>query len=85
MMFYTEEWLTEAEDELALLWMQAPDKLAITQAQAAIEKLLRSDPTGHGTPLGEELWKLAVPPLVVYYTIDTPRSLVEVSWVARTS
>jgi hypothetical protein len=34
------EWLPEAEDDLAAVWLQGPDRQAITDAQSRIDQLL---------------------------------------------
>ena len=54
---------------------------AVTRAQAAIDNQLRHDPMTKGTVVADKLWKLAVPPLLVYYSIDAPRMFVEVTAV----
>jgi plasmid stabilization system protein ParE len=81
---YTVEWMQDAEDDLARIYLQAADKQAVTQAQAAIEKQLSNNPTTRGAALAEGLRKLAVAPLVVFDSVDTARRLVEVSQVSRT-
>jgi hypothetical protein len=82
-MFYTVEWAYNAEMELAAIWLRAANRQAVTPAQAAIDRLLRVDPVANGTALSEGLWRLAVPPLVVFYSIDETQRHVTVSWVAK--
>jgi ethanolamine utilization microcompartment shell protein EutL len=84
-MNYTVEWLTEAEDQLAEIWLQASDPKAVTASQAEIDRRLARDPTGCGQLLHEGLAKIVVPPLTAFYAVDAARRLVEVSGVAYTS
>jgi hypothetical protein len=79
---HTVEWTQEAERDLADIYWRAADKPAITQAQAAIDKQLSNSPTTKGTALAEGLRKLTVAPLVVFYSVDSARRLVEVSQVS---
>lgn len=81
---YQVEWSSTAEDQLADIWMAAPDPGAVTTATAARDALLARDPLGHGTDLREGLRKLRIVPLTVFYEVHTPHSLVEVSAVAYT-
>ena len=67
-----------AEDQLADAWLTAPDRNAVTTAQATIDRLLAADPHGHGRHLTEGLFTLHVPPLQVYFTVDDERKHV---WV----
>jgi len=82
---WTVQWLSEAEDDLADLWIHAPDRAAVTAAQDQIDQLLRRDPLGNGTELGEGLRKITVDPLKAYYNVDEPARLVTVSHVASSS
>jgi len=82
---FTVTWEPDARRELHLIWATAPDPAAVRQAADIAEQLLGTDPFGNGTPLAEELWKISVPPLVVYYTIDSDQQSVEISNVAHTA
>ena len=42
-MIYTVVWKTSAEEELAQLWIQAPDRAAVTQAANRIDALSRHE------------------------------------------
>ncbi len=75
---FTVDWEPAAEIDLARLWLNAPDPLAVTRAQAEIDRLLERDPVGNGRHLSEGLYRLHVPPLAVTYTIDTEQKLVKV-------
>ncbi len=80
---YTVEWLAVALNELATLWLQAADRRAVTAAQNEADRLLAQDPHGNGRYLSEGLYHIAVRPLVVSYTIDPARRVVQVTWVAQ--
>jgi hypothetical protein len=81
MMPFTVEWDKDPEDELARIYMQASDPMAVTQAQARADKLLAANPTGNGQLLSEGLYRINVRPLVVNYTLDPARRHVQVTWV----
>ena len=76
------DWEPEATDELALLWMQATDRRAVTRAQAEADRLLGADPVANGRLLSEGLYLLIVPPLGVFYEVDLGTRHVKVTWVA---
>jgi len=68
-MSYQVTWTAVAEDELAEIWVNAPDQAAVTQAAHRIDQLLRSNPAtvGESRSPGERV--LIEPPLVVSYEI----------------
>lgn len=82
---WTVHWLSQAEDDLADLWLHASDRPAVTAAQDQLEQLLQRDPLGHGSELGEGLWKITVDPLKAYYTVEEPARRVTVTNVALSS
>jgi hypothetical protein len=47
-MNYTVLWVPAAEQELAAIWMSAPDRNAVTAAAHAIDARLRTDPEEQG-------------------------------------
>ncbi|MBA4063234.1 MAG: hypothetical protein C0501_05885 [Isosphaera sp.] len=71
--------LPAAEDDLADIWVRAPDRAAVNRADALADQLLRRDPVGNGRLVAEGLYRLTLPPLAYYYAVDTDRRLVEVS------
>lgn len=71
--------LPPAEDDLADIWVRSPDPAAVTRADATAGQLLRRDPLGSGALVVEDLYRLTVPPVVYYYSVDTAQNLVEVS------
>ncbi len=71
-------WDPDAEDDLARLWLRSSNRKAIAQAVDQAEKLLESDPVKHGRTLAEGLYSVAVPPIVLIYTIEKTTRAVEV-------
>jgi hypothetical protein len=64
---YTVVWLTEAEDELAVLWMSSADRAAVTRAAAEIDRRLAANgPTeGESRPSGRRI-TFEPPPAVIF-------------------
>jgi hypothetical protein len=81
---WTVESTSIAEDQLAEIWLHAPDQRAVTAAQAAIERTLARDPLAHGQEVREGLRKLTVAPLTVYYEVRPAQKVVEIQAVAYT-
>jgi len=77
---YTVDWTPDAEDALTLIWLQTYDP-AVTAASDQIDRLLARDPFGQGQLAHEGLYKLTVPPLTAYYSVDSAHNTVEVSAV----
>lgn len=77
---YSVEWTPEADDLLADIWINAPDRQAVTRAQATIDRLLSHSPKTAGSHISEGLYHLHVVPLRVAYSIDEDQKIVEVSW-----
>jgi len=69
-MNYTVDWETEAESQLALIWLAAPDPAVVTRAQAEIDRRLSRNPHGYGRHRSEGIWRIDVTPLSATYTID---------------
>jgi hypothetical protein len=82
-MNYTVVWSTVAQNDLAQLWVTAPDRAAVTAAANRIDQLLRRDPHAQGESRFESSRILVEPPLAVYFRIDDPDCLVEVTDVWR--
>ncbi len=78
---YTVTWLQGAQDHLASLWMQRPDRKRITQAANAVDQELAADPMSKGQPASEGLRTLHVPPLHVLFSVREPDRMVEVASV----
>jgi len=78
---FTLKWHPDATDQLADFWTQAADRQAITSASAQIVCLLERNPLGAGTPVAEGLYRIIVPPLAVYYSVEQAQRLVRVAAV----
>jgi hypothetical protein len=78
---FTVTWEEDAEQELARIWATASDRAAITRAQSQIDALLMRGSFQYAVHLSEGLLTLTVHPLMVYFEVDQPRRVVEVSWV----
>ncbi len=70
-----------AQDQLALIWMNAWDRNAVTRASHEIDRLLRHQPLSVGEPLGD-FRRLEVAPLEVIYSVSPDDCLVQVWRVA---
>ena len=78
------DWTPIAENQLADIWLQAPDRAAVTTAEEAISRMLARDPLGHGKEVSEGLWRLTVKPLTVFYVPDSVQGTVELQAVGYT-
>lgn len=58
-------WSEDADNDLALIWLQSSDRRAVNVAELHASRLLSFDPYLYGNPLSEGLYVLHVPPLVV--------------------
>jgi hypothetical protein len=65
--------------DLADVWLRAPDRQAVTNAQAQIDQLLSANPIGNGRHLAEGLFQLQVSPLCVSYAVDLVQRRVEIN------
>jgi len=83
MIRYTVVWPAGSQDELAELWVAAPDRDAITAAAHAIDVDLSEDATVKGVELSEGLRALFAPPLRVLFAVREDDRLVEVLRVKR--
>jgi hypothetical protein len=69
-MSFTVVWRPLVEQDLATLWMNAPDRNAVAAAADAIDATLRRDPLGQGESRGGSTRILIAPPLAVYYDVS---------------
>jgi mRNA-degrading endonuclease RelE of RelBE toxin-antitoxin system len=70
----------EAEHQLARIWISAgADRSAVVAAQHDAERKLAANPTKAGRHVAEGLYRLDVPPLVVYYTILRAERIVRIT------
>ncbi len=78
---FTVLWEEDAEQELARIWSGSADPAAVTRAQARIDGTLARGAFQNAVHRSEGLFTLVDSPLMVYFTIDHSRRVVEVSWV----
>jgi hypothetical protein len=83
-MTWTVVWLRLAEDHLADLWTNAPDRADVTAAADAIEATLRKDPYAYSESRSGQTRVMIVPPLGVLFDVSDPDCLVTVVAVWRT-
>ena len=76
------DWLEEAIDELATIWMRADsDKRgAVTEASSAIDRELQSDPFRQSESRDDGRRVLFVPPLGAFFRVDMQHRIV---WVGH--
>ncbi len=78
MIRFTVTWLEGAQNHLAQIWVDAPDRQAVTEAANEIDLKLATDATSKGIPLSEGLRSLYIPPLHVLFTVSELDRLVVV-------
>jgi len=83
MIRYTVVWVDSAQNELAELWTDGPDRDAITAAAHAIDQELAIDPQNKGGELSEGLRAIFLPPLRALFTVREDDRIVEVLRVKR--
>ena len=70
-MTYSVNWTLDARSQLAHIWIsRAALRGAITAAQASIDRLLASNPSGHAVSASEDLFAIIVHPLKAQYEIS---------------
>ena len=67
---YTVTATRKAENDLALLWLRASDRRAISQAADAIDQVLREDAPQKGCKAGQGIRQLIVSPLVAEFSVQ---------------
>lgn len=74
---YSVVYLEDAEEELVALWEAA--RQAVAEAANLADKLLATSPRERAVYLGEELWRVEIPPVRFYFVIREEDRVVEVS------
>ena len=85
-MKYTVVWLKAAQDLLADLWLNAPDRREFTDAANAIDAQLRIDPFAYSESRGTDDQRVLIfPPLGVAFDVSDGDRLVTVYavWVVK--
>lgn len=80
---YTVAWYADAQDQLASIWIDAPDRNAVSSAADSLDRELATDPERKGRPVGDRLRVLHEPPLEVLFDVIEPDRLVRVLTVRR--
>ena len=80
---YTVVWEQGSQSELADLWLNAPDRNAVTAAACAIDQELAVDAATKGVELSEGLRAFFAPPVRVLFTVREDDRIVEVLRVRR--
>jgi hypothetical protein len=80
---YTVNWMLGAQNHLAQLWIEAPDRDVVTAAANRIDRELAEDPDIKGRPLREGLRSFDVSPLRVLYLVKEMDRIVDVVSVRR--
>jgi hypothetical protein len=81
---FTVIWDTQAEDELAEIWIQSGVRKSVTDAADEINVMLRFDPQSKGRNLAEGLRALDVGPLQAIFTVSLPDRIAQVVLVKLT-
>lgn len=68
-MKYTVLWTPAAEQELAAIWMDAPDRAAVTSAASSIDALLAENADRQGESRHGNLRIIFAPPLGVEFDV----------------
>jgi hypothetical protein len=76
---YTIAMTDEADDDLADVWMSASDPWAINSAMNDAERILSMNPLSSSESLSEGLRRLKLAPILLYFRVDLPRRIVEIS------
>lgn len=77
-MSYRVRWTRSARDQLAAVWLNHPDRKAVTAAAHRIDILLARDPENQGEERPPNRRILFESPLVVVYRIDKSKNRVVV-------
>ena len=83
-MIYTVTWTTKAQNDLADIWVTAPDRAAVTTASNQIDANLRRDPYGASESRTDQSRIMIVAPLAISYDVSDDDCLVAVWGVWRT-
>jgi hypothetical protein len=80
---FTVMWHGDARNELAELWMAAPDRGAVSAAADSIDLHLSTDATAKGTSIPDALRQFTVPPLRVLFAVSEADRTVRILEVSR--
>lgn len=83
-MNYAVAWKPSAEQELAQIWLNAPDRPAVTEAANRLDALLQADPYATSESRGGPTRILIEDPLAVLFEVDDDSHFVDVLKIWRT-
>jgi len=84
-MKWTVIWIPDVEKELAALWINAPNRVAVTQAADAVDAQLRRDPFANSESRAGQARVMIEFPLAVAYDVSDDDRLIIVWAVWRVS
>ena len=82
-MGFTVVWRPSAEAQLAQIWLEASDRLSVTNAANAIDQELHHSPRTIGESRSEGRRVVIIRPLAVYFGIDDEDRIVRVLSVRK--
>lgn len=82
-MNYGVKWSRSTRLSLASIWLVAPNRNAVTKAQARIDHLLSVDPVSHSQPVSEGLFAIEVHPLRVIFELNEVTRTVEIVGISQ--
>jgi hypothetical protein len=77
-MIFTVNWTATALQQLAAIWLAAPDRNAITVASEEIDRELRTDPDTLGRPTFATVREYRHPPLAIEFEVVEADRIVHV-------
>jgi hypothetical protein len=84
-MIFTVVWMPNSEERLADVWLNAPDRRAVTRSAHRIDELLRVDPQDQGDHLFDTVRAMIVGALGVEFEVIEEDRLVRILSVWDTS
>jgi hypothetical protein len=75
---YTVRWKRSALDQLAQLWLDAPDRSQVTAAVAEIDRLLATRPYDESESRPDDIRILFSPPIGVFFEVKESTRIVYV-------
>jgi hypothetical protein len=82
-MYWRVNWSTEAENNLAEIWLEAVNRDEVTEASDAMNRTLQHIPEKHLKSLSEGLYFLDITPLRAYVEIDFTQHVIYVAAIGR--
>jgi hypothetical protein len=75
---YTVRWKRTAFDRLTEIWLEAPDRSAVTAAVDEVDRLLAANPHEAGESRSDEIRVLFVAPVGVFFEVHDDSLVVDV-------